>query len=147
MSEASSTWPSLLNRLARWDARFSLSRKLAVMLAIAALVSGVATYGALSGWGPFGSPAPLTVLVLLYIDLVLVLLLSAVVLRRMVQLWLERRRGSAGSRLHTRVVALFSVVAIAPAIIERSSGGVGGSGIFRAKLGLMLTLAGLFGPS
>ncbi len=117
VSEASSTWPSLLNRLARWDARVSLSRKLAVMLAIAALVSGVATYGALSGWGPFGSPAPQTVLVLLYVDLVLVLLLSAVVLRRMVQLWLERRRGSAGSRLHTRVVALFSVVAIAPAII------------------------------
>ncbi|MFQ5958259.1 MAG: ATP-binding protein [Alphaproteobacteria bacterium] len=117
MSEASPTWPPFLNRLARWDARVSLSSRLAATLAVAALASGVATYGALSGWGPFGRPAPQTVLILLNVDLVLVLLLSAVVLRRMVQLWLERRRGSAGSRLHTRLVALFSIVAIAPAIV------------------------------
>ncbi len=104
-------------RLGRWAARVAMSRKLAFALALGALVSGVATYGALSGWGPFGQRAPRTILVLLNIDLVFILLLSAVVLSNLVKLWLERRRGLAGSRLHMRLVALFSVVAVAPAII------------------------------
>ncbi len=103
-------------RLGRWAARAALSRKVAIVLALGALVSGVATYGALSGWGPFGQRAPQTILILLNVDLVFVLLLSAVVLSNLVKLWLERRRGLAGSRLHMRMVALFSVVAVAPAI-------------------------------
>lgn len=104
-------------RLGRWAARIAMSRKLAFALAFGALASGVATYGALSGWGPFGQRAPQTILILLNVDLVFILLLSAVVLSNLVKLWLERRRGIAGSRLHMRLVALFSVVAVAPAII------------------------------
>lgn len=103
-------------RLAQWAARVHLSRKLAVAIATAALVSVLATAGALTGSGPFVSDAR-TVLILLYVDLVLVLLLSALILRRLVALWLERRRGSAGSRLHGRMAALFSAVAVAPAIL------------------------------
>ena len=106
---------SPLTRLGLWAARIGQSRWLALGLSIAALLFGGATFGALSGWGVFGPDPP--VLVLLYVDLVLVLLLSAVVMRRVVKLWVERRRGSAGSRLHTRLAALFSVVAVAPAII------------------------------
>jgi two-component system nitrogen regulation sensor histidine kinase NtrY len=34
----------------------------------------------------------------------------------MVQVWLERRRGSAGARLHIRLVVVFSLVALAPAV-------------------------------
>ena len=105
-----------LIRLGRWADRIGLSRKLAIALTVAALASGLATYGALSGSGPL-DPDAQTVLILLNVDLVLVLVLSAVVLRRLVGLWIERRRGSAGSRLHTRLAALFSVVAVAPAII------------------------------
>ena len=37
--------------------------------------------------------------------------------RRLVRLWLERQRGLAGSKLHGRLVALFAVVAVTPAII------------------------------
>ncbi|MFQ5784166.1 MAG: ATP-binding protein [Alphaproteobacteria bacterium] len=116
VSQASPSPPPRMVRFFRWAGRVGLSRKLAVLLAIGALISGTATYGALSGWGPFGNPAPRTILVLLNLDLVLVLLLSAVVLRNLVQLWLERRRGIAGSRLHLRLAAMFSIVAVAPAI-------------------------------
>ena len=103
-------------RAGRWASRIGLSRRLALPLTIAALVSGVATFGALSGSISLGLGAQ-TVPVLLYIDLVLVLLLCVIVLGRVVQLWVERRRGSAGSRLHIRLATLFSVVAVAPAII------------------------------
>jgi len=97
--------------------RWGLSGKLALALAIAAVVSGIATYGAVTQSStPFG-PDPATVAVLLLVDLVLLLLLGALVSSRLVRMWIARRQGSAGSRLHTRLVALFSIVAVAPAIV------------------------------
>ncbi len=99
-----------------WARRKALTSRLAVALAIAATISGFATYGALTQSGPFG-PDIETVIVLLNIDLVLLLLLGVVVARRLVGLWSERRRGSAGSKLHSRLVAMFSIAAITPAIL------------------------------
>ncbi|HET9149870.1 MAG TPA: PAS domain-containing sensor histidine kinase [Alphaproteobacteria bacterium] len=96
--------------------RTGIVNHLAVALALAAAVCGVATYTALTGTAPFG-PSPTSVLVLLNIDLVLLLALGALVARRIVQLWSDRRRGSAGSKLHVRMVVLFSLVAAAPAIV------------------------------
>jgi two-component system nitrogen regulation sensor histidine kinase NtrY len=93
-----------------------LGRKATIALAIAALLSGIATYAAMTGAPPFG-PSPQTVLLLLNLNLVLLLLLGAVVASRLVRLWAERRRGLAGSGLHIRLVVLFSVVAVAPTIV------------------------------
>ena len=45
------------------------------------------------------------------------LLLGAVLAGRLTRVWVERRRGSAGSRLHVRLVLLFSGVAVAPTIV------------------------------
>ena len=103
-------------RFTRWLHRYGVARKLAILLSIGAIASGIATYAALSGTPPFG-PDPRSVLVLLLVDLVLLLSIGAIILRRLVHLWVARRRGSAGSRLHTRIVALFSILAVAPAII------------------------------
>ena len=103
-------------RILGWARRVELVRRLALALVLAAVFSGVLTYAALSGSSPFG-PDPQTVLILLLVDLVLLLSLGVVVSRRLVLLWIERRRGSAGSRLHTRMVVLFSLVAVAPAIV------------------------------
>lgn len=107
---------ALRQRFGRWSQAVGLPRKLAIAVAAAAIVSGIATYGAMSGAAPFGS-SPTNVLILLNIDLVLLLILGAIVSVRLVRLWLERRRGSAGSRLHTRLVGLFSLVAVTPAIV------------------------------
>ena len=99
-----------------WFERTGLLNHLAVALTVAAVVCGVATYTAMTGTAPFG-PSPTLVLVLLNLDLVLLLALGALVARRIVQVWSERRRGSAGSKLHVRLVVLFSLVAAAPAIV------------------------------
>src|SRR5581483_11366493 len=74
------------------------------------------TYGAITGMPPFG-PDPGTVLWLLDLNLVLVLALGVVIAKRLVEVWVERRRGLAGSRLHVRLVVLFAVVAVTPAIV------------------------------
>ena len=101
-----------------WDRlrRFDLERRLALALAMLAMISGIATYVVITNTPLHGGNIR-TVLFLLNLDLILLLLLGVVIARRMGQLVLERRRGIAGSRLHGRLVMLFAVVAVAPAII------------------------------
>jgi two-component system nitrogen regulation sensor histidine kinase NtrY len=112
----SATAGALSRRASSWAARVGLGRKATIALAIAALLSGLATYAAMTGAPPFG-PNPQTVLLLLNVNLVLLLVLGAVVAFRLVRLWAERRRGLAGSGLHSRLVVLFSVVAVTPTIV------------------------------
>ncbi|MBI1209545.1 MAG: HAMP domain-containing protein [Azospirillum sp.] len=89
--------------------------RLALALIVASIAAGLATYGALTE--SFGATRPATVTLLLTLDLILLLLLGALIARRVVGIWAERRRGLAGSRLHVRLVAVFSLLAVAPAII------------------------------
>ncbi|MBL4800804.1 MAG: PAS domain-containing sensor histidine kinase [Emcibacter sp.] len=82
-------------------------------MAIAAVLSVLATFATFSNVGPF-LPTSTTLFVLLTINLTILLILGAMVAQQIVQL----RAASAGSsRLHRRIVALFSIVAITPTII------------------------------
>ncbi len=107
---------SLARQVRSWAGGIGLWRKIAIALAAAALASGIATYLALTGAPPFG-PRTGIVLTLLNLDLVLLLALAAVVAKRLVEMWAERRRGLAGSRLQVRLVGLFSLIAVLPTII------------------------------
>lgn len=108
--------PPLWSRIVAWGDRVSIGRKLAIALTLAALGSAFATYGAITGAAPLGADAD-NILILLQIDLVLFLLLGVVVARSLIRLWIERRRGQVGSRLHTRLAVLFSLIALTPAIV------------------------------
>ncbi|HYM71983.1 MAG TPA: PAS domain-containing sensor histidine kinase [Stellaceae bacterium] len=107
---------SVAQQVGTWAGRIGLRRKIAITLAAAALLAGIATYLALTGAPPFG-PRPVVVLALLNLDLVLLLALAALVAKRVVEMWAERRRGLAGSRLQVRLVVLFSLIAVLPTII------------------------------
>jgi two-component system nitrogen regulation sensor histidine kinase NtrY len=107
---------SLARRVRTWTGGSGVWRKIAIALAAAALAAGIATYLALTGAPPFG-PHPGVVLSLLNLDLVLLLALAALVAKRLVEVWAERRRGLAGSRLQVRLVGLFSLIAVLPTII------------------------------
>ncbi|MDE2201062.1 MAG: PAS domain-containing sensor histidine kinase, partial [Rhodospirillales bacterium] len=77
------------------------------------LVLGVATFVLLAGT----VPRPNQVFALVLSNLVVLLLLGAALAARLTRMWVERRRGSAGSRLHVRLVLLFGGVAVTPAIV------------------------------
>jgi two-component system, NtrC family, nitrogen regulation sensor histidine kinase NtrY len=96
--------------------RFHLGSVLGVVLAITAIVAVSGTFAAIRGQPPFGGD-PDRVLLWLYADLIVLLLLAIVIAWRVVALWVERRRGSAGSRLHIRLVVLFGFISVVPAII------------------------------
>jgi two-component system nitrogen regulation sensor histidine kinase NtrY len=104
--------PSRLRQLAD----ILLGKVVTLVLAAVALALGIATFVVLSG----GAPIPLRpnlVFGCILANAVVLLLLGAVLAGRLTRVWVERRRGSAGSRLHVRLVVLFSVVAVTPAIV------------------------------
>ena len=86
------------------------------MLAALAFAVGLATFIILARGAPFGL-RPGVGVGLVLANLSAVLLLGAVLAGRLTRVWVERRRGSAGSRLHVRLVLLFGGVAVAPTIM------------------------------
>ena len=88
----------------------------ALAVAFAAVVSGVLTYLSISGYAPYDSP-PSTLIVLFIVDFALVLALGVLIAWRLTRLWTERKSGAAGSRMHVRLVGMFSAIAVIPAIL------------------------------
>lgn len=103
-------------RLMHWLRQIKIERTIALVLLAAGVTSGIATFVAMTGNLSVASNAR-HILLLLLADLIISLGLAALIARRLVILRIERKRGRAGSRLHGRLVALFSVVAVAPTIL------------------------------
>lgn len=104
-------------KLSRWMRGGRLGRNLTFTLTMLSILSAISTYYVIThSTSPFGAD-PSLVLALAFVNLSLLLALLVVVSRRVFGLWAALRRGSAGSRLQTRVVVMFSLVAIVPAII------------------------------
>ena len=99
-----------------WAARVRLQQKLIVTLVVASVVSGLATYGAMTQM-PLFSNDPTTVMILSLIDLVLLVTLGAIVAQHVIVIWNKHRRNQAGSRLQVRMVSVFTLLAVAPALL------------------------------
>lgn len=107
-----------LSRLRSTLDRLLLSRRVALILAAIAVISGTATFGLLTGTSTgTGTPDAQKVVALLLVDLVVLLLLGVIIAQRVVSVWAQRRRGMAGSALHVRLVVLFSLLTVTPAIL------------------------------
>ncbi len=104
------------NQAGSWLSNSSLQRKLAFVLALLAIVAGVATVALMADNSSIQNRIePLRWL--LIIDAVLFMALSIIVGRRLVALWVARRRGQVGAGLQGRLVMLFGLIAIAPAVL------------------------------
>ncbi len=106
----------ILQRAAAWARRVGLERKLVVLLLIASVGAGVLTFLLTTGNTPFDFDDR-SIAALLLADMVFVLSLIVLVGRRVVVVWMERRRGQAGARLHARLIGLFGLVAALPTIV------------------------------
>ena len=108
--------PMLLRLLGRWASSGNLGRRFTIGVMIAAALAGAATFVAITNVSRFGITQE-TVLALIVVDLALVLLLGVTITWVLVRLWTQRRAGLIGARLHIKLVSLFALVAVAPAII------------------------------
>jgi two-component system nitrogen regulation sensor histidine kinase NtrY len=102
----------IIARVSRLGDRL-MGRVATLVLAAVALGLGVATFAVLAS----GEPRANAVFALVLANLTVVLLLGTLLAVRITRVWMERRRAAAGARLHVRLVLLFSVVAVTPAIV------------------------------
>ena len=93
-----------------------LGKAVTLVLAAIALVLAIATFIILSGGAPI-TLRPNVAFASIFASAAVLLLLGAVLAGRLTRVWVERRRGSAGSRLHVRLVLMFGVVAVTPSIV------------------------------
>ncbi len=94
----------------------TLRDNLALFLSVAAILLGAATYAALTRTPFFGSD-PTTITIFLFLDLSVLLALGTIVAQRIYRIWSKRRRNQAASRLHIRMVSVFTMLAAAPAVL------------------------------
>jgi two-component system nitrogen regulation sensor histidine kinase NtrY len=104
--------PSRARRLAD----ILLGKLVTLALAAAAAGLGIGSFIIMSRGAPL-SIRPNLVSALVVSNVAVLLLLAASLAGRLTRVWVERRRGSAGSRMHVRLVLLFSVVAVTPTIL------------------------------
>jgi two-component system nitrogen regulation sensor histidine kinase NtrY len=93
-----------------------LGKAATLVLAALAFAVALATFIILARGTPL-APVPNLGVGLVLANLIAVLLLVVGLAGRLTRIWVERRRGSAGSRLHVRLVMLFGGVAVAPTIV------------------------------
>ena len=91
------------------------------LLVIASLISGMATYAAMT---PSGDANKFLILLLLNLDLILIISLIIIITKRVVKIWSRKKSGQLGAQLHSRVVVMFSLLAAAPAIVVAIFGAI-----------------------
>lgn len=92
------------------------NRNIAIFLMVAAFVCGGITYAVMRRYWYVEQEAR-AITWLLTGDIIIALFLLIVVAQRMVQVWIERKRGLAGAKLHSRLVLYFTIIGIVPTII------------------------------
>ncbi len=97
--------------ITKWSRKIGLGPKSSLAVALLAITSGVATYGSLTG----NDPQVTRMLVVL--DLVILVILAGIVSQRLIRMWRRQKIGAAGSNMHRRVVRLFMLIAVAPALM------------------------------
>ncbi len=102
--------PSLTKRIR------SLSGWLAVGLVMIGTIVGFATFLLLTGLTPI-KPTSANITNMLFANGVVVIVMVAMIMGQIIHLFWERRQGTAGAGLHIRLVGLFSLVAVVPALL------------------------------
>ncbi|HTW36650.1 MAG TPA: PAS domain-containing sensor histidine kinase [Rhizomicrobium sp.] len=94
----------------------SRSSWVALGIGLVALIAGVSTYALVARLVPY-KPSSFALWALLLLDLAIILALGTLIGWRLMRLWVERHSGPVGTRLHARLVAIFSMVALVPAVL------------------------------
>ncbi len=100
----------------RRDRRRRWIRRAGYFATVLALISASVTFFILLGLTSI-EPTQEVVTWALVVNGVLFFLVAAAITWEVTRLWLARRHGEAGARLHARIVALFALVAVIPAIL------------------------------
>ncbi len=104
-----------VNRTSRWWRRRQVQNALTLGLVLMGPVLAALTYVVL---GPLDQRATSNTLrLVLFADLIYILIVAALVMRRVAQMIAARRAKSAGSQLHLRLTGVFALLALIPTVL------------------------------
>ncbi len=104
--------------------RVARTSVLSYVLIFASLVAVVVTYLILTRSTQIEPTAPGVLLYLIIVDVLLLMALIALVTGRLVRMWMARRSGSAGTRLHGRLVTIFFLIAVIPVVLTAGAAAI-----------------------
>ena len=87
-----------------------------LLLVIVGVITGLTTFSILTGLTPIKPSRESTTLLLLANGAVL-LIMALMIIGQVVFLFIERRKRTPGAGLHLRLVLLFSIIAVVPAVL------------------------------
>ena len=105
-----------LGDFSKWAENISLFRNAAFLLVIASVFFAGWTYSVLTD-ADFLKSNPKTTQGILIADLMLFLTLGILVFRKLVSIWISRKREFSGSRIHVRLVSILALLTVTPAIL------------------------------
>ncbi len=113
-------WGKRYNPFLAWWRNFyvkhRISHYLPYTLLIAALIAGVFTYFGIKKQSVYNQGSPIN-LTLLYVPLSLLFLLFIVIAKRLITVWMDRKKGLSGSKLHSQTLTLFAFASIVPGLL------------------------------
>jgi two-component system, NtrC family, nitrogen regulation sensor histidine kinase NtrY len=101
-----------LQRFELWLRKAAVSKKLFYGLVLAALGSGIATYISFIEGGSSD-----LILNLIIVNVIVLISLILLIATRLIKIFVSRRQGIAGARFHSRLVMVFSFLAITPTLV------------------------------
>ena len=108
--------PSSFSQFKQWALQRQLGRKLLILLVVGSIVSVLVTYVTLMTISSFLQNRRFLIF-LFSLDFILLLTLAAIIAKNTAALWAERKSDQAGAKLQSRIVAIFSFLAITPTIL------------------------------
>lgn len=115
INKTQSTPPNLDGKIIRKMDRPLLFRA-GLTIVVLSLLSAILTFLILTGLTPI-APSHQVVISVLLLNFALILALIVIVVWQVHLLWQDRKGQAAGAQLHIRIVSLFSMIALLPAII------------------------------
>ena len=109
--------PTLVSNIYSWLNQPTVNKWFTFLLLFLSFIFSVVTFLVFTNSLPFFKSTPNVAITILVIDLVLLLCLCFKVLRRIVKIWIAKRRGYVGSKITSKFVMVFGFLVLIPVVI------------------------------
>ena len=106
----------LIKIIFSWLNKPSTNRKITISLIILSFILSIVTFLVFSNSLPYIETTPVIAMITLSTDVVLLFALCYKVIRKIVQTWIERKKGSVGAKISTKFILTFALLVLIPTI-------------------------------
>ena len=107
---------NLITIILFWINKPSTNRKITIFLIILSFLASIITYLVFSNSLPYIKTTPTLVISTLIIDIILLLGLCFKVIRKIVQTWIERKKGVLGAKISSKFILTFGLLVLIPTV-------------------------------